>query len=103
MEEIFNEIRNGLDIPYMLVVNVVTYLIIKSIDSVNGDKAVPWLLKFATAILVGIAIGVGACYFGAEPKVIFYSLFMSTISWNIFKKVFKTLFPNIFNNIDYKK
>lgn len=31
MAEIFNEIRNGLDIPYMLVVNVVTYLIIKSI------------------------------------------------------------------------
>ena len=45
MEEIFNEIRNGLDIPYMLVVNVVTYLIIKSIDSMNGDKAVPKYLK----------------------------------------------------------
>ena len=62
MEEIFNEIRNGLDVPYMLVVNVVTYLIIKSIDSVNGDKAVPKYLKVCTAIIVGILIGVGACY-----------------------------------------
>ena len=99
MEEIFNEIRNGLDIPYMLVVNVMTYLIIKSIDSMNGEKAVPKYLKVCTAIIVGILIGVGAWYLGAEAKTIFYSFFISIVSWDIFKVIIKKYLPNI----DYKK
>lgn len=99
MEEIFNEIRNGLDIPYMLVVNVVTYLIIKGIDSVNGDKAVPKYLKVCTAVIVGVLIGLVSCYLGAEAKTIFYSFFISIVSWDIFKVIIKKYLPNI----DYKK
>ncbi len=40
MEEIFNEIRNGLDIPYMLVVNVVNVGAFKYISATNSLEAI---------------------------------------------------------------
>ena len=39
MEEIFNEIRNGLDIPYMLVVNAVNVGAFKYISATNSLEA----------------------------------------------------------------
>ena len=38
--QIINQIINNFDFVYMLVINLLTYLIIKSIDSINGDKKV---------------------------------------------------------------
>ena len=43
--QIINQVLNNFDFIYMLIINILTYLIIKSIDSMNGEKKVPTWLK----------------------------------------------------------
>lgn len=88
------------DFAYMLSVNIVTYLVIKFIDAVNGPKAVPTWLKRTTAVLVGIIIGIVIILQGADKIVIMYSFFISLVSWDA---IFKPILKMLGSKIDYKK
>ena len=48
------------DLCFMLIVNIVTYFVIKVIDAINGDKPVSVLVKRLSLIIVVITITI--CY-----------------------------------------
>ena len=52
LEEFIKELLSHFDFAYMFAVNVLTYLLIKGIDSVNGDKAVSTAVKRLIAVLI---------------------------------------------------
>ncbi len=103
MEMIIDFIKDLLshfDFAYMFVVNLITYMAIKMIDSMNGSKAVPTWEKRAIAVILGVVLGCIACMLGADRVVIFYSFFVSLVSWDT---VFKPLLKFLGDKIDYKK
>lgn len=100
MEKIIDLILNSFDFGYMFSVNILTYLVIKSIDQLNGpDKSVPVWLKRIVAVLCGLLLG-GIIYVNESyTNVLLYSFIASLVSWDtIFKPVIK-----YFKNLDYNK
>ena len=100
LEEFIKELLSHFDFAYMLAVNVLTYLLIKGIDSVNGDKAVSTAVKRLIAVLVGAGIGAITVKLGSEPTTIVYSFILSLVSWDI---VFKPILNKLNDKINYKK
>lgn len=98
--DFIKDLASHFDFAYMLVVNVVTYLVIKFIDELNKEKIVPTWGKRSVTALVGIMIAVAACVLGADKTVIFYSFFVSLVSWDI---IFKPILKMLGEKIDYKK
>lgn len=94
------QILNHFDFAYMLTVNVVTYIVIKSIDFLNGDKAVPTWLKRIIAVICGIIIGLCVIELNSDKLTIFYSFFISLISWDV---IFKPILNILGNKFNYKK
>ena len=95
------ELLSKFDFQYMLVVNIATYMIIKVIDIVNDEKAVPTWLKRAIAFIVGIAIGLVIVLVGnANFVTIFYSFFISLVSWDT---IFKPILNRLSGNLNYYK
>ena len=45
LEDIINRIFENFDFSYMLVINILTYIIIKVIDYANGEKILSTLMK----------------------------------------------------------
>ena len=54
--EFVKELLSKFDLAYMFAVNVATYIIIKVIDNLNGEKIVPTYLKRIIAFIVGAVI-----------------------------------------------
>ena len=100
MEKIIDLIIASFDFGYMFAVNILTYLVIKTIDQVNGpNKGVPVWLKRIIAVLCGLLLGGIICYYGEYSNVLLYSFIASLISWDtIFKPVIK-----YFKTLDYNK
>ena len=51
MEQIYNILLENFDISYMLSINILTYMIIKFIDFLNGDKKLKLIYKRLVLIL----------------------------------------------------
>lgn len=100
LEDFIKELLSHFDFAYMFAVNVLTYLLIKLIDSVNGDKAVSTAVKRLIAVLVGAGIGAIAVKLGAEPTTMVYSFILSLVSWDI---IFKPILNKLNDKINYKK
>lgn len=56
MEEFVKDLLSRFDFAYMLVVNLVTYLLIKAIDELNGERVIPTWVKRTTAVIVGVMV-----------------------------------------------
>lgn len=96
--EFVKELLSKFDLAYMFAVNAATYIIIKVIDNLNGEKIVPTYLKRIIALIVGIIIAFTVVSFGADKTIILYSFILSLVSWDyLFKGIIKKL------SIDYKK
>ena len=100
LEEFIKELLSRFDFAYMFAVNVLTYLLIKGIDSVNGDKAVSTAVKRLIAVLVGAGIGAITVKLGSKPTTMVYSFILSLVSWDI---VFKPILNKLNDKINYKK
>ena len=100
LEEFIKELLSRFDFAYMFAVNILTYLLIKGIDSVNGDKAVSTAVKRLIAVLVGAGIGAITVKLGSEPTTMVYSFILSLVSWDI---VFKPILNKLNDKINYKK
>ena len=100
LEEFIKELLSRFDFAYMFAVNVLTYLLIKGIDSVNGDKAISTAVKRLIAVLVGAGIGTITVKLGSEPTTMVYSFILSLVSWDI---VFKPILNKLNDKINYKK
>ena len=100
LEEFIKELLSRFDFAYMFAVNILTYLLIKGIDSVNGDKAVSTAVKRLIAVLVGAGIGAITVKLGSEPTTMVYSFILSLVSWDI---VFKPILNKLNDKFNYKK
>lgn len=100
MEKIIDLLLGSFDFGYMLTVNILTYLVIKTIDQLNGsNKGVSTAVKRIIAVICGLLLGGIICYNGQYSNVILYSFIASLVSWDtVFKPVIK-----YFKNLDYNK
>ena len=99
MEQLISIILNSFDFGYMFAVNVLTYIIIKTIDSCNGNKAVPTWQKRIIALICGIILGVIVGFTSGFTNILLYSFILSLVSWDaLFKPILKRL-----KYMDYKK
>lgn len=100
MEKIIDLILNSFDFGYMFSVNILTYLIIKSVDQLNGpDKGVPTWLKRILAVLCGLILGTMIYINEGYSNILLYSFIASLVSWDtIFKPIIK-----YFKNLDYNE
>lgn len=87
------------DLSFMLCVNVLTYILIKAIDDINGDKVVGTWTKRLVMIISCFAIAAGYRAGGYEETVILInSSVLAPVAWSwIFKPILKKL------GVDYKQ
>lgn len=97
MERIFDIVITSFDFGYTLSVNILTYLIIKLIDSTNGDRVVKTWMKRLIATLCGITLATVIFSIQGYSNIILYSFILSLVSWDV---VFKPLLK-YFKNLDY--
>lgn len=101
IEEIINNIIttiiNSFDFSYCIIVNVLTYLIIKIIDSLNGNKTVSTWSKRIVLLIVILFTGVLYNLIGCDNKILLNSAILSPVFWSwVIKPVCK------YFKIDYK-
>lgn len=94
--ELFN---THFDLSFMLCVNILTYILIKVIDDLNGDKVVSTWTKRLVMIISCFAIAAGYRAGGYEETVILInSSILAPVAWSwIFKPILKKL------GVDYKQ
>lgn len=94
--ELFN---TNFDLSFMLCVNILTYILIKVIDDLNGDKVVSTWTKRLVMIISCFAIAAGYRAGGYEETVILInSSVLAPVAWSwIFKPILKKL------GVDYKQ
>lgn len=87
------------NLSFMLCVNVLTYILIKAIDDLNGDKIVGTWTKRLVMIISCFAIAAGYRAGGYEETVILInSSVLAPVAWSwIFKPILKKL------GVDYKQ
>lgn len=99
VEEFINIFTSNFDIPYMLSVNVLTYIIIKLLDELNGKKKInTWTKRLVMIISSIILITLYNIYGNYENLIILInSSIIAPVSWSwIFKPILKKL------KLDYK-
>lgn len=100
-EIVYNAINttlNSFDFSFCIVVNILTYSIIKVLDEVNGDKKVPTWTKRGVLLCSIVFIGLIYSAFGSDNKLIINSSILAPVFWSwIAKPIMKKL------NIDYKQ
>ena len=101
MIEIFNNtitpVISSFDFAYCISVNVLTYLIIKIIDNLNGKKDVSTWSKRIVLLVVILSTGVLYNLIGCDNKVLLNSAILSPVFWSwIIKPICK------YFRIDYK-
>ena len=89
-EQLTNLLINSFDFGYMFSVNVLTYLIIKTIDYLNGDKSVPTWLKRTIAVISGLILALIIVLMSGFTSSLLYSFILSLVSWDtVFKPLLK--------------
>ena len=98
MEQIINQLINSFDFSLMLILNILTYAMIKVWDSVNGDKPVTTWNKRVCYIFVVVLAGVCYQYLADIPIRIFInSCIAAPVAWSwLYKPIANKL------GIDYK-
>lgn len=98
IQQIIDTTMNSFDFIYCLIVNLLTFTVIKIIDELNKDKEVTTLVK--RLVLLGCILLTGVVYWliGADVKLLVNSAILAPVAWSfIFKPICKKL------DIDYKE
>lgn len=100
LDNILQTIVDSFDLGYMVSVNILTYILIKLHDEVNGDKNVPrWNKRL---YLIFSVISIGACLYYFEPNIVVTKLVYSAIAAPvIWSWALKPLCK--YAGVDYKK
>lgn len=93
MEQIIDQLVANFDFTYMLVINVLTYMLIKFVDHINGEKPVSVLHK---RILLLLSIGIVFIIYiliGYDNKlVLINSSIVAPVAWSwILRPIIKHL------------
>lgn len=99
MEQIINQLITNFDFSLMLIINVATYIIIKIIDDINGDKIPTTWQKRIVFLTVSIIISIIYYILCNTPiNIIINSCIIAPVAWSwLAKPIAKKL------GIDYKK
>lgn len=85
---IINNIINSFDIPFCISVNILTYLIIKSITDIKSNICFTTWNKRLVLIIVSIILGLIYYFTGSDYKTIINSIILAPVSWSwIFKPI----------------
>ena len=99
MEQIIYQLVANFDFALMLVINVITYGIIKFIDDVNGDKVPTTWQKRIVFLITAIVLGIIYKYYTDVPiHIIINSCIIAPVAWSWLAKPIAIKF-----GIDYKK
>lgn len=83
IDEILSQIINNFDWAYMLSVNVLTYIVIKFIDSCNGKKPVSNVIKKIVLILSVIILAIAYELIGdIDNKILLNSAILAPVAWD---------------------
>lgn len=101
INNIIDLIINNFHFGYMITINVLTYVIIKIIDDINGDKIVPTYVKriilIISIIIVTIAYIIGNY---KDYIVLINSAILSPVFWSWIAKPIIRKFGIDYKNID---
>ncbi|MBO7693011.1 MAG: hypothetical protein J6Y28_09715 [Acholeplasmatales bacterium] len=89
---------NSFDFVYCLIVNILTYTVIKVIDELNGNKPISvWTKRIVLLICI---LFTGGLYYtiGKDSELLINSAILTPVSWSW---IFKPLCIKF--NIDYKQ
>lgn len=99
MEQIIYQLVTNFDFALMLVINVITYGVIKFIDGVNGDKVPTTWQKRIVFLITAIVLGIIYKYCTDVPiRIIINSCIIAPVAWSWLAKPIAIKF-----GIDYKK
>jgi len=96
IDSIIQTTFDSFDFTYCIIVNILTYLIIKIID----NKRTPLTTWKKRLVLVSVIVVIGVLYwiFGSESKVLLNSAILAPVFWSwIMKPICKHF------NVDYKQ
>lgn len=83
MEQIIFQLINNFDFALMLIINVVTYFIIKIIDEFNGDKLPTTWQKRIVFVISAILVGIIYKYTtNISINVIINSCIIAPVAWS---------------------
>lgn len=99
MEEIIIQLTHNFDFALMLVINVLTYTIIKIVDEINKEKIVTTWQKRIIFVVVSTIVGIVYYIIGdIKPSIILNSIIIAPVAWSWLAKPIAKKF-----GIDYKK
>lgn len=91
-EQIINTIINNFDFTYCLIVNLLTYSVIKVIDRLNGEKEVKSIIKKIILFICIFIMGIIYYTLNVDIKILINSSILAPVTWSwIFKPIFKKL------------
>lgn len=83
LDVVIDKIINNFDFAYMFIVNVLTYIIIKIIDYVNGDAKVPTWTKRLILIISIIIVAVIYIILDYDNKItLLNSAILAPVFWS---------------------
>lgn len=99
MEQIINQLISNFDFALMLIINIITYFIIKIIDEANGDKQPTTWQKRIVFLIVAIIVGViYKLTTNISVNIIVNSCIIAPVAWSwLAKPIAKKI------GIDYKQ
>jgi hypothetical protein len=99
MEQIINQLVANFDFALMLIINIITYGIIKIIDELNGNKVPTTWQKRIVFLVTAIVLGIIYKYCtDVHIHVIINSCVIAPVAWSWLAKPIAIRF-----GIDYKK
>lgn len=89
---------NSFDFSFCIITNILTYLIIKLIDEINGSKPITTWQKRVVMVCCILTLAIIKIGFGNDANLIINSSVLAPVFWSwIGKPIVKFL------NIDYNK
>jgi hypothetical protein len=89
---------NSFDFTYCIIVNILTYIIIKLLDEANGEKQLSIWSKRLVMFISVITVGIVYAIIGTDLKLMFNSAILAPVFWSwVMKPICVKL------DIDYKQ
>ena len=82
ISQIINTTIESFDFGFCVAVNILTYLIIKLIDELNGSRKVATWTKRSIMLIVVITISIAYYTIGSNPKLIINSAILAPVFWS---------------------
>lgn len=97
LDSIIETTLNSFDLTYCVVVNVLTYLSIQTIEDSNSAKLTTWRKRLITLVNI-IFVGIAYIYFGMDYKLLFNSAILAPVFWSWLGKPIIKYLTNKVNN-----